>query len=187
MNYYTSLLKRLKRIFPIPLLLKMYKSYIQPKLDYGLTVWGCTTEGNMYKIQRIQNHTARIIYGNFDYIHTRGIDLVKSLGLYTMRERRDYFIACLMFKAIHGLTPSYLSNHITMNVDIHGYDTRSSENMNVYRPTIHKEMFRNSFMCKGSDIWNALPNEVKESPNMDSFKRNYNFFKGSQGFGTEYM
>ena len=32
-----------------------------------------------------------------------------------------------MFKCIHGLTPNYLRNDVTMYVDINGYDTRSSE------------------------------------------------------------
>ena len=92
-----------------------------------------------------------------------------------------------MFKAIHETAPSYLSNQIAMNVDIHGYDTRSSENMNVYRPTIHKEMFRNSFMCKGCDIWNVLPNSLKDSPNIDVFKSNYRFLMGNQNPGDEFI
>ena len=44
-----------------------------------------------------------LIMGNFDYINCRGIDLVKRLDLYTIRERRDYFLTTLMFKAIHGI------------------------------------------------------------------------------------
>ena len=39
--YHISLLKRLRRIFPKNLLLQVYKSYIQPRLDYGITyfIW----------------------------------------------------------------------------------------------------------------------------------------------------
>ena len=36
MNYYLHVLRRLNKIFPKQLLLKVYKSYIQSKLDYGL-------------------------------------------------------------------------------------------------------------------------------------------------------
>ena len=39
-----SLLRRLRSIFPENLLLQVYKSYIQPKLDYGLTIYICTTQ-----------------------------------------------------------------------------------------------------------------------------------------------
>ena len=39
MRYLLSLLRRLRSIFPENLLLQFYKSYIQPKLDYGLTIY----------------------------------------------------------------------------------------------------------------------------------------------------
>ena len=131
MNYFIHVLRRLRRIFPRGLLLKVYKSYIQSKLEYGLTIWGCTTDTNLGKIQRIQSLAARIITGNFDYIHSRGVDIVRSLHLQTVKERRDYFLCVLMFKCIHGLAPNYLRNDVTMYVDIHGYDTRSGENMDL--------------------------------------------------------
>ena len=85
MGYYLSLLRRLRKIFPRELLIKIYKTFVQPKLDYGITIWGCTTEANVNKVQTILNFAARIITGNFDYINVRGIDLVKSLKLHTER------------------------------------------------------------------------------------------------------
>ena len=39
-------IRRLNKIFPKQLLLEVYKSYIQSKLDYGLSIGGCTTEAN---------------------------------------------------------------------------------------------------------------------------------------------
>ena len=138
--YHISLLRRLCRIFPKNLLLQVYKGYIQPRLDYGITLYGSSTQKNIDLVQRVQNHAARLIMGNFDYINSRGIDLVKSLNLYTIRERRDYFFLTLMFKAIHGIAPNYLSDRIDMHFDIYGYDTREAGSMNVYLPTVHKVM-----------------------------------------------
>ena len=90
--------------------------------------------------------------GNFDYINCRGIDLVKRLDLYTIRERRHYFLTTLMFKAIHGIAPHYLSDRIDMHFDIHGYNTREAGSMNVYLPAVHKEMYRNSFLYSGGKL-----------------------------------
>ena len=115
-NYFIHVLRRPRRIFPRGLL-----------LEYGLTIWGWTTDINTGKIQPIQSLAARIITRNFDYIHSRGVDIVRYLNLQTVKERRDYFLCVLMFKCIHGLAPNYLSNDVTMYVDIHGYDTRSGE------------------------------------------------------------
>ena len=80
MNYYVHALRRLNKIFPKQLLIKVYKAYIQSKLDYGLSIWGCTTEGNLDRVQRIQNFCARIICKNYDYINTRGIDIFLIIG-----------------------------------------------------------------------------------------------------------
>ena len=175
--YHISLLRRLRRIFPKNLLLQVYKSYIQPRLDYGITLYGSSTQKNIDLVQRVQNHAARLIMGKFDYINSRGIDLVKSLNLYTIRERRDYFLLTLMFKAIHGIAPNYLSDRIDMHFDIHGYNTREAGSMNVYLPTVHKEMYKNSFLYLGGKLWNDLPDFVKNSRNIDTFKRNYRIYK----------
>ena len=53
MNYYPHVLRRLDKIFAMQLLLGVYKSYIQSNLDYGLYIWGCTTEGNLDRVQEI--------------------------------------------------------------------------------------------------------------------------------------
>ena len=178
MNYFIHVLRRLRRIFPKGLLLKVYKSYIQSKLEYGLTIWGCTTDTNLGKIQRIQSLAARIITGNFDYIHSRGVDIVRSLHLQTVKDRRDYFLCVLMFKCIHGLAPNYLRNDVTMYVDIHGYDTRSGENMDLYVPRVIKDIYKRSFSYMATNLWNQLPTDVKESATLDSFKQNYKYSKG---------
>ena len=139
MYYHLSLLRRLRRIFPRDLLLQAYKSYVQPRLDYGITLYGCSTQNNIDLIQRVQNHAARLITGNFDYINCRGIELVKSLNPYTIRDRRDYFLTILIFKYIHGIAPTYLSDRFVMNFDVNGYDTRGSD-MESYLPRCVKSL-----------------------------------------------
>ena len=36
------------------LLLQVYKNYIQPRLDYGITLYGCNTQKNIDLVQRVQ-------------------------------------------------------------------------------------------------------------------------------------
>ena len=90
------------------MLMYIYTSIIQPKIDYAISIWGYTTAHNINKVQRLQNRAARILTGNFDYVNTRGIDLVKTLGLMNVTQRRDYFMIIMMFKSIHGLVPDYM-------------------------------------------------------------------------------
>ena len=66
---------------------------IQSRFDYALTIWGFTSQYNLSKVQRLQNRAARIITGEFDYIHVRGIDIVNNLKWMNVIQRRDYFVA----------------------------------------------------------------------------------------------
>ena len=72
------MLRYLRKFHPFALLLNIYKTYLRSKLDYGLSNWGCNTEVNLNRVQRIQNLLARIICNDFDYIQSCGIDLVRS-------------------------------------------------------------------------------------------------------------
>ena len=70
-----------------------------------------------------------------------------------------------MFKAVHGIAPTYLSNRIVINFDVYGYDTGGSD-MDLYVPTLPKEAYRNSCMYMGGKLWNDLPEFVQNSTNI---------------------
>ena len=66
----SKLSNRLKAVIPSYLLLLVYTSMIQPKIDYAISIWGYTCRQNLNKIQRLQNRAAIIITGNHDYVNT---------------------------------------------------------------------------------------------------------------------
>ena len=114
---------------------------------------------------------------NVDHIHLRVIDLVRSLKLRQYEKDKTTFCV-LIFECIHGLAPHYLSNDVTMHVDIHRYDTRSAENMDLYIPRCTKGIYKRSILYKGSTLWNKLPQWVKESTSLNDFKHNFRFLNG---------
>ena len=173
LNYHLHLLRRLQRVLPKHLLMTVYKAYFQSKFDYGISVWGCTTQSNIDKIQRMQNRVSRIRSGCYDFVNTRGLDLVDELNLQNITERRNYFLCNLMFKSIHGLAPTYLSDSIVMNADINEYNTKGAQHRNVYQPHPRIEKYKNSFLYKAGELRNALPPSVKESPDLDTFKQRH--------------
>ena len=73
-----SRLSRLKPVLPSHMLMYIYTSIIQPKIDYAISIWGYTTAHNNNKVQRLQNRATRILTGNCYYVNMRGIDLVKN-------------------------------------------------------------------------------------------------------------
>lgn len=130
-----------------------------------------TSERNVDKIQRLQNRAVRIILGNFNYINVRGIDLVKGINVMNVRQRRDYFMALLVFKCIHGLVPEYLANEVTMALEVSSRITRNVNENDLYVPFVNVEMTKNSFKYQGPIVWNNMPNALKECTSLYGFKQ----------------
>ena len=164
-------LARLRKFLPRTSLIEIYKSIVQPKIDYAITLWGYSTDINVNKIQRMQNRAIRAIVNNFDFVNYRGIDLVKDLNLFTVRQRRDYFMSLFMFKTIHGLVPNYISNEILMSVDVIERISRNVDENDLYVPNVFKECAKKAFTYTGPKIWNSLPTRLKECTNLDVFKQ----------------
>ena len=72
-------------------------------------------------------------------------------------QRRDYFFALSMCKCIHGLSPVYLSDLITMSNDIAIRPTRASSFDMVMVPRVILDITKRSYSYCGPVIWNALP------------------------------
>ena len=59
----------------------MYKSTVEPIVNYGCTVWRYASGNVLNVIHRLENKSARAITCNYDYINVRGDDIFKGLGL----------------------------------------------------------------------------------------------------------
>ena len=117
--------------------------------------WGSNGR-SLSKIQHLQNWAARIATQNYDFINTRGLDLVKDLGWQTFEQRRDYLSANLMYKCMNSLAPHYLSDNIISINDMTNRQTRSCRSHNVYTSKPNIEKYKESFQYRGGLIWNNL-------------------------------
>ena len=164
-----SKLARLKKFLDKDTLKKIYNATIQPCIDYAISVWGSTTNYNLNRVQRLQNHCARIIENNFDYINVRGLELVSIIGWMNIRERFLYFQILLIFKCIYGLAPTYLTNNVIFDFEVSNRTTRSHE-MNLYMNVPDNEFHKNMLFYSGAREWNKLPNHLKDCYDIVKFK-----------------
>jgi len=171
--YKITLLRRLSSTLPEEILIQIYKTYIMPLIEYGATVWGFCSKDNLDRAQHLINLTARVIKSNYDFINVRGIDLATQLGWQTFIQRRDYLMASLMYKCVHGLAPNYLINSINLVSEVSERVTRSSASLKIYLPRPNTEKFKSSFNYAGGAIWNNLDSTVQEAPSVASFKSGY--------------
>ena len=168
-----AVLRRIRSFVKTETLKLLYEKTIQPVMDYACSVWCHTIKSNINKLQRVQNYAARIIAGNFDYLNTNSIDLIRSLRWANVQERWDYFTAVLLYKAIHGLTPMYMTDNVVMAGETHDRDTRLSDSNDVNIPPHNSNVLKRSFIYNGSVIWNNLPDEIRMATDVADFKWGY--------------
>ena len=67
-----GLIHRLRQFLPIKALNQVYLTTIQTLFDYGLTVYGSTSQKNLKLLQRLQNRCARAVVA-FSIIHLQSV------------------------------------------------------------------------------------------------------------------
>ena len=150
----------------------LYFSYVQPIIDYGLTIYGHCSATLLDKVQRFQNRCARFTTKIFDY-NVRSKDLLIKLRWMTIAQRRDFLISILMFKCLHGLAPDYLSDPLVYTHDIHSHNTRQAAQNCLFVPSGRTTYFQHSFQVQGQKLWNTLTPYIKEAPTPEIFKYRY--------------
>ena len=94
-----GVLYRLSQILPRHCLVNIYFALIQSVIDYGLTLWGHTSNSNINKVQKFQNRAARICTQCFDYTISSS-ELLLDLGWLNNVKRRDFLTCILIFKCM---------------------------------------------------------------------------------------
>ena len=163
-------LRRLRKFVPQNILIQTYKSTVEPIMNYGCTVWGYASANVSNVIHRLENKSARAITGNYDYINVRGGDIFNGLGLTILQSRRYYFTSVLMFKAVHGTTPHYISNMILFTFEVNERDLWSGDVMPLYKPLPHIDLYKPSLAYNGPYVWNNLYFNLRSALSLDIFK-----------------
>ena len=171
--YKVHFLSKLSKTVNSTLLNILYKSMIQPCYDYACSVWGNCPVVYKRNLLRTQKRAARIVKNNFNYEETSGINLMKELSWPNIEQRRDYFLATLMYKCINGLAPLRLCNEIEMYFDRHNFNTRNANSLNVIVPKPNHNYYKQTFRYAGAKIWNQLPTDLQNATSLNMFKSKY--------------
>lgn len=170
LSFKISKLTRLRSYTPPRVLRKIYFACVQPTIDYAITVWGNAPLCYLQNVQRLQNFAGRVLANDFDYVNSRGIDILKSQRIMNVKQRFIYFSLVQMFKCIHGLAPDYLCDDVLMACEVNDRSTRFCDFNNVYVPFPRKELFKKTFIYNAGSLWNNMPNHLKEISVLSGFK-----------------
>ena len=165
----------------------MYTYYILPRLDYCCPLWDNCTKQQTMILENLQLDALRTICGA-----VRGTShdkLYKETNFIPLAKRREIRKLTLLYKMKNDLTPNYLSDLIPEQVsDFSSYNLRNTNSIRTMR--CHTETYSRSFLPDTVRLWNNLPEEIRNSPSVDSFKKGLQttqtFVPLNKNFGTRF-
>ena len=162
-----NVLRRLKYLLNREHLLKIYKSFILPVLEYACELWdGCTTYETEL-LEKAQREASRIITGLPSYARIE--DLLFETGLETLSNRRKRRKIQLLYKMHNKLTPEYLNNLLPSTVaDNTRYALRNNSDYRI--PPFRLSLTNSSFIPSTLRHWNSLDLPLRSLTSLYSFK-----------------
>lgn len=156
-------LKRMSRL-PSRTLEEIYFKTVLPGITYCISVWGGCTTPLFNKLEEIHAKAAR-------YIHripsaTDNFKVLKQANWHPL----SYIYKKSLLKHVHQVyyqtAPTQIQDLFTLRKT--KYKTRRSKQFEMERP--NKEIARLSFKHRGTLLWNAMPDRVKNYENINTFK-----------------
>ncbi|MCU7801538.1 MAG: reverse transcriptase family protein, partial [gamma proteobacterium symbiont of Lucinoma myriamae] len=164
-----TLLKLLSKYVDTANLNQYYNSYILPIFDYGCIIWGRCSNSNMNRLLKLQKRAARIIL-QAEFM-TPSQTMFKKLKWLPFPNRIQYHICVMVYKSLNDLAPDYLTELFTKTFETHGRNLRSVENDMLRVPCSRTCYYEKSFAVDGAKQWNSLPLHLRQSSNLNIFKK----------------
>ena len=135
----------------------------------GIVSCMASRRAKISKLQRVQNAAARIALVLSKFCHITPV--LRQLHWLPFVKRIQFKILLLTFKAIHGLSPPYISKLITVKPKS-TYGLRSNNSTLLLPPTqkMLSTLGRRSFAAAAPPLWNKLPADIRNVASINSFK-----------------
>lgn len=150
----------------------VYGTIIAPHFEYCASVLLLVGEGDMCRLQKLQNKAMRIILTCNRY--TRVSLMLDALQWLSVRQRIYFNSLVLVYKIIKNKLPQYLNRFILYNSEIHDYNTRIMSNFRL--PLNKKSSSQNSLFYKGLKMYNSMSYEARQSSSIHQFRKHCSQF-----------
>ena len=161
-----SALRRIHKFISKEVLVRLYKAYVLPHLEYCSPLLLGVGNAETTKIETTNYFILRTILG---YSKSVSYDfLLKMADIKSLEKRRQFQSLVMLYRCLYDKGAPYISEFFNFK-DVH-YNLRGlSTRLNL--PPFNLEFMHRSFTFLASKLWNALPPKVRESQDIASFKR----------------
>ena len=138
------------------------------RLDYANALLYGISNTSLERIQKVQNAAGRVVTLTRKRDHITPVLYI--LHWLPVKERIEYKILLITFKALSGLAPRYIIDLLC--VYVHKRNLRSSSDREFVVPTFNLESYgRRSFRVPAPILWNSLPQNIRLCDFIGTFKR----------------
>ena len=162
------LIKKFSIYQPREALLRIYKSFVRPNLDYGDIIFDKRNDESFKsRIESIQYKACIAITGAIQ--GTSRERLYRELGLEYLSDRCWFRKLTFFYKIVKGLSPPYLTKYANLR-STSDYQTRSANKNNLQEFSCRTNSFKYSFFPFCVREWNKLDNTLRDAESIKQFK-----------------
>ena len=138
--------------------------------DYANALYIGLPDSQLSKLQRVQTMAAKLVLQRDR--RSSATDALKSLHWLPIRQRIKFKVICLVYRALNGQAPKYLTALLTIK-------SRSERRLRTEAgilldvPFVKRRTFaERSFSIQGPRLWNELPSDLRAVDTYERFKTN---------------
>lgn len=150
--------------------INLYKSIIATHFDYCSSLLFLADCEDKNTFQKLQNRAMRVILGCSRY--TSVARMLEALQWQSVRQRIISRTLQFIFKVKNDSLPVYLKEFVHYNAEVHTYPSRRRNDFRL--PNVKKSSTQNNIFFRGLQMYNDMPNEIKNESNINIFKRKVN-------------
>ena len=139
------------------------------RIDYCNSLLCGLPDNSLNKLQRVQNAAARLITGTAKFSHITPV--LRTLHWLPIKQRVQFKMLILVFKAISGLAPIYISNLVNILCPRKYLLRRNNEILlEPYNGKTKKTLGDRTFAVAAPRLFNSLPREIRHETCFNTFK-----------------
>ena len=155
-------------------------SFVLSRLDYCNSSLIDITSGQMYRLQKNQNHATKVVFRKSKHEHV--IPLLKKLHWLPVKERILFKLATFALRIFDGTLPPYLSSCLSVYTPSRTLRFSSDEKTLSSAKWKLKGFRHRSFSVQAPLVWNNLPPHIRHSCSLSQFKTSLKTFLFNSAF-----
>jgi len=156
-------LRLITRSLSVDAAMTLVQSFISCHLDYCNSLFSGITDSLLGRLQSVQNAAARLVTGTRRCDHITPV--LRQLHWLPVRQRVDFKLALLVYKALHDATAAYLVDDCQLVSHAGRRRLRSADIDTCCVPRTNTRFGDRSFAAAGPRLWNSLPARIRQPDN----------------------